>query len=228
MTTTVQQIVYSRHQERWHALAGALGLVAPFPAEEGWAEFHGGGVLAVHRDTDDHVDGTMDLHLLVDDLDAAEHALAGREVVRSELEGVGELLLVTAASGLAISVSEGARMTAGPMIVQPIWFQEDVAEARGILEALGLRADIVADRGGWAELHADGGGSVGVHASSDAHLSLGFLVQGDLDELASSLADAGFVASVLDEAYARVIRVADPDVWITGVQTDLYGYHREI
>lgn len=225
---TVQQIVYTRQPRRWHALAAALGLVAPFEPDEGWAEFDGGGVLAVHRETDDHADGSTDLHLLVDDLDAAECVLAGHDVSRTAMDGVGDLLVVRAASGVSVSVSAGARSTSGPMLVQPIWFQSDVAEAREILEALGLRADIVADRGGWAELHADGGGSVGVHASSDAHLSLGFLVQGDLDELASSLADAGFVASVLDEAYARVIRVADPDVWITGVQTDLYGYHREI
>ena len=79
MTTTVQQIVYSGHPERWHALAEALGFVAPSPPEPDWAEFDGGGVLAVHRETDDHPDGTVDLHLLLDDLDAAQLALTGRD-----------------------------------------------------------------------------------------------------------------------------------------------------
>ena len=227
MTTTVQQIVYARHPERWHALAEVLGFVAPYPPEADWAEFDGGGVLAVHREIDGHAEGTVDLHLLVDDLDAAQQALAGRDVARTALEGVGDMLLVRFASGLGISVSAGARATAGPIAVQPILFQEDVAEARGVLEALGLRPDIVADRGGWAELHAAGGGSVGVHEASEPAVGLGFLADGDLDALAARLRDAGFEASVVDEAYARTVRVAEPDVWINGVQTDLYGYHRE-
>ncbi|WP_292698389.1 hypothetical protein [Microbacterium sp. 69-10] len=227
MTTTVQQIVYARHPERWHALAEVLGFVAPYPPEADWAEFDGGGVLAVHREIDGHADGTVDLHLLVDDLDAAQQALAGRDVTRTALEGVGDMLLVRFASGLGISVSAGARATAGSIAVQPILFQEDVAEARGVLEALGLRPDIVADRGGWAELHAAGGGSVGVHEASEPAVGLGFLADGDLDALAARLRDAGFEASVVDEAYARTVRVAEPDVWINGVQTDLYGYHRE-
>lgn len=224
---TVQQIVYTRHPQRWHALATALGLVAPFAPDSGWAEFDGGGVLAVHDEVDDHPDGTCDLHLLVDDLDAAERALAGRDVVRSELAGVGEILTVRAASGVVISVSAGARVTRGDVLVQPIWFQPDVDEARGILESLGMRADIVADRGGWVELHADGGGSVGVHEASDASIGLGFLAHGDLDQLAERVSDASFAASVVDEAYARTIRIADPDVWINGSQDDLYGYHLE-
>lgn len=227
MTTTVQQIVYSRHPERWHALAEALGFVAPSPPKPDWAEFDGGGVLAVHRETDDHPDGTVDLHLLLDDLDAAQLALTGRDVTRTALEGVGDMLLVRLASGLGISVSADARATTGPMVVQPILFQEDVAEARGVLEALGLRADIVADRGGWVELHAAGGGSVGVHEASEPAVGLGFLADGDLDALAARLRDAGFEASVVDEAYARTVRIAEPSVWINGVQTDLYGYHRE-
>lgn len=224
---TVQQIVYTRQPRRWHALAAALGLVAPFEPDEGWAEFDGGGVLAVHRETDDHADGSTDLHLLVDDLDAAECVLAGHDVSRTAMDGVGDLLVVRAASGVSVSVSAGARSTSGPMLVQPIWFQSDVAEAREILEALGLRADIVADRGGWVEMHAPGGGSVGVHGSDSAGIGLGFLARGDLDALAAALTDAGFAASVVDEAYARTVRIADPEVWINGEQEDLYGYHRE-
>lgn len=230
---TVQQIVYARHPQHWHALAAALGLVAPYPPEPEWAEFDGGGVLAVHAETTDHREGQCDLHLLVDDLDAAERALAGRDVTRAEMVGVGEVLTVTAASGVALTVSAGARRTDGDIVMQPIWFQDDVAEAREILEALGLRAEIVADRGGWVELRADGGGSVGVHSASGrsegsgAGFGASLLASGDLDALAERLSDAGFAASVIDEAYGRTIRVAEPDIWINGVQDDLYGYRRE-
>lgn len=231
--TTVQQIVYARHPERWHVLAATLGLIPLQPVGTDWAEFDGDGILAIHRENDGHSDGTVDLHLLVDDLDAAERALHDRDVTRVVLEGVGEMLLVRAASGVEISVSEGNRAAHGPVSVQPIWFQDDVSEARGILESLGLRAEIAADRGGWVELRAEGGGSVGVHdlasasTASEPGIGLGILAHGDLDALAVRLSDAGFEASVVDEAYARTIRVADPDVWITGTQTDLYGYHRE-
>lgn len=232
VTSTVQQIVYTRGEPRWHALATALGLAAPFPVVAGWAEFDGGGVLAVHAETRDHADGTCDLHLLVDDLDAAERALAGREVERVNLDGVGDLLVIRAASGVVISASAGMRATAGAVSVQPIWFQDDVEEAREILTALGLRADIAADRGGWVEMRAAGGGTVGVHSASarsegsGAGIGLSFLAEGDLETLAERLTDAGFPASVVDESYARTIRIGDPDVWINGAQDDLYGYHR--
>lgn len=232
VTSTVQQIVYTRDEPRWHALAAALGLAGSFPPEAGWAEFDGGGVLAVHAETPDHADGTCDLHLLVDDLDAAERALAGREVERTHLDGVGDLLVIRAASGVVISASVGARATAGAVSVQPIWFQDDVDEAGEILTALGLRADIAADRGGWVEMRAAGGGTVGVHSASGrtegsgAGIGLSFLAEGDLDALAERLSDAGFPASVVDESYARTIRIAEPDVWINGAQDDLYGYHR--
>ena len=43
--------------------------------------------------------------------------------------------------------------------------------------------------------------------------------------------DAGFEASLVDEAFARTIRIPDPDggekIWINGVQDDLHGYHQE-
>lgn len=230
---TVQQIVYARDEARWRALATALGFMAAYPAEEGWAECDGGGALAVHAETADHADGTADLHLLVADLDAAEQSLAGYDATRAHMDGVGDLLVIRAGSGVTVSVSTGARATQGAVRVQPIWFQDDIAEARGILEALGLRAGIAADRGGWVEMHADGGGSVGIHSASGrsdgtgAGIGLSLLATGDLDALATSLSDAGFTASVVDEAYGRTVRVADPEVWINGSQDDLHGYHRE-
>lgn len=230
---TVQQIVYARDTDRWHALARALGLAPAAEPDETWAEFDGGGVLAVHAATPDHTDGTVDLHLLIDDLDAAEHALAGRDVTRTRMEGVGDLLIVRAASGVTVSASVGARSTSGDVSMQPVWFQDDTAEARSILEALGLRAELAADRGGWVELRADGGGTVGVHPASGraegtgTGIGLSLLTAGDLDALVARLTDAGFEASVIDEAYGRTLRLADPEVWINGVQDDLYGYHRE-
>ena len=228
--TVVQQIVYTENPERWWQLAETLGFVAPFPPEAGWSEFHADGVLGVHRATSEHRPGTSDIHLVVADLDAAASALAGFEAEPMTMDGAGDMLAVRAASGVSITVSEGAvQRGVGDVSVQPIWFQSDIDEARGILEALGLRAGIAADGGGWVELQADGG-MVGLHQGKP-RLGLSFEARGDLDALASRLRDAGFAASVIDEAFARTIRIADPDggdeVWINGTQEDLHGYHRE-
>ncbi|HWV50612.1 MAG TPA: hypothetical protein VN035_14255 [Microbacterium sp.] len=227
--TVVQQILYTEQPERWWALAEALGFSAPFAATREWGEFHADGVLAVHGATGEHRPGRVDIHLLVADLDAAASALSAFEVSRGTMEGVGEMLTVRAASGLVVTVSTGGGGVPAEIAVQPIWFQEDLTEPRAILEALGLRPGIAADRGGWVELRADGG-AIGLH-TGEARIGLSFEAHGDLDALAARLRDAGFDASVVDEAFARTIRIPDPDggdeIWINGVQDDLHGYHRE-
>jgi hypothetical protein len=216
--TVVQQILYTEQPQRWWTLAETLGFVAPFPPAPEWAEFHADGVLAVHGATAEHRPGRVDIHLIVADLE------------RTVMEGVGDMVVVRAASGASISVSEGAvQRGVGGIAVQPGWFQQDLAEPRAILEALGFRAGIVADRGGFAEMVCDGG-IVMLH-TGEPRIGLSFEARGDLDALASRLRDAGFEASVVDEAFARTIRIPDPDggdeVWINGVQDDLHGYHRE-
>ncbi|MGP6171793.1 hypothetical protein ACTU6U_12165 [Microbacterium sp. A196] len=227
--SVVQQIVYTDHAERWWALVEALGFVAPFPPVPEWAEFHADGVLAVHRATAGHRAGMVDIHLVVADLDAAASALSSFAVTPTTMDGVGDMLVVRTASGVSISVSEGAaQQGAGQVAVQPIWFQGDLDEPRAILEALGLRGGIAADRGGWIEMVA-GGGAVGLHAG-EPRIGVSFEARGDLDALATRLQDAGFEASVVDEAFARTIRIPDPDggdeIWINGAQDDLHGYHR--
>ncbi|MFD5225752.1 hypothetical protein ACFWHT_09050 [Microbacterium sp. NPDC058342] len=232
----VQQVVYTVHAERWHALAESLGLTAFYPPSPDWGEFGGDGVLAVHRADDHRPVGAVDLNLLVDDLDAAERALAAYSVTRGRMQMVGDHLTVRTRSGAEISVFPGAVAVTGEVTVQPIWFHEDIAEVRGILEALGMRAAVVADRGGWVEMRADAG-AVGVHSvtgRAEGHgpgVGLSFQTTGDLHALAARLMDAGFAASILDEAYGRSIRIPDPDggadVCVNDAPTDLYGYHRE-
>lgn len=228
--TVVQQIIYTEHPAQWWKLAESLGFVAPFPPAPGWSEFHADGVLAVHTATPEHRPGTTDIHLIVEDLGAAASALSEFATTPMNMEGVGEMLVLRAASGISLSVSEGAAQGGvGDVAVQPIWFQEDLTEPRAILETLGFRGGIAADRGGWVEM-LGGGGSVGLH-EGNPRIGLSFEARGDLDALASRLQDAGFAASVVDEAFTRTVRVADPDggddVWINGAQNDLHGYHRE-
>ncbi|WP_156760515.1 hypothetical protein [Microbacterium karelineae] len=227
--TAIQQILYARDTSAWHAAAGALGLEAPYPPAPEWGEFHGRGSLAIHSETPGHLAGSVDLHLLVDDLDAAERVLAPFGASRSTMAGVGEMLTVS--HGVEITVSAGSAANRdGALAVQPIWFAPDVEAPRRILEALGLRPTIASDRGGWIELEADGGGLVGLHHGDEPRIGLSFLAA-DLDGLVEHLRDAGYDAAVVDEAFGRSVRFPNPDggdeVRINGPQDDLYGYHRE-
>ena len=231
MTVTIQQILFTAKTAEWHRLAGALGLTPPHEPTPAWGEFDGDGVLAVHHTNEEHVPGRVGIHLLVDDLDEVARAVSDFDAARGTLEGLGEILTVRAASGVAVTVSAGARAArSGEVAVLPIWFQADLDEPRRILEALGLRPRIVSDRGGWVELVADGGGLVALHHGDEPRTGVSFLASGDLDALASRLRGAGLDAAVIDESYARTIRVPDPDggeeIWINGIQEDLYGYTR--
>lgn len=231
MTVTIQQILFTAHATQWHRLATALGLIPPYAPTPEWAEFNGNGILAIHHDTPEYVPGRVDIHLLVDDLAAAERAVSDFDIERGTMEGVGELLTVRTSSGVTITVSAGGGIIrSGKIAVQPIWFQTDLDEPRRILEALGLQAKIVSNRGGWVELVADGGGFLGLHHGDKPHIGLSFLASGDLDAHAARLREAGFDPAIIDEAFGRTIRLPDPDggedVWINGVQDDLYGYQR--
>lgn len=226
--TSVQQILYARDTAAWHALATVLGFEAPHPPAPEWGEFHGSGSLAIHPETPERPAGSVDLHLLVDDLDAAAQALAAFGVSRTTMDGVGEMLTVSC--GVDVTVSTGsAAARPDALAVQPIWFAPDIETPRRILEALGMRATIASDRGGWVELEGDGG-RVGLHHGDEPRISLSFLAAG-LEGLAERLRDAGYDAAVVDEAFGRSVRFPNPDggdeVWINGAQDDLYGYHRE-
>lgn len=224
--TAIQQIVYANDTAAWHRLAEALGLVAPYPATPEWGEFHGHGSLAIHVASDDYPSGRVDLHLLVDDLDAAEQALQEFGVTRTEMSGMGEILILP--GDARVTVAEGTvPARAGSLAMQPIWFATDLARPRRILEALGLRPTIAADRGGWVEFEGDAG-SVGLHHGEAESIGLSFVASG-LDELAATLQDAGFDAAIIDEAFGRTIRLAAEtgEVWINEPQQDLHGYHLE-
>ena len=224
--TAVQQIVYGHDTTAWHGVAEAMGLVAPYPASPDWAEYHGAGSLAIHHASDAHPAGTVDLHLFVENLDEAQRALADWGATRELMEGVGELLTIP--GDARVTVSEGSvPAREGAVGMQPIWFAPDIERPRRILEALGLRATVAADRGGWIDLVSDSG-SVGLHHADAESIGLSFLAA-ELEQLAASLQNAGLDAAIIDEAFGRTIRFADPDgtgeVWINEPQLDLYGYH---
>lgn len=230
---TVQPIRYTPHQDEWHRLAQLLGFRPAFPPNPQWSEFDGRGILAIHHASagDQHA-GRTDLHLLSDDLDETESRLvaAGFTPTTKLLDDIGRMLVVTAASGAAITISGGARPAAdGAVAVQPIWYQPDLAEPRRILEAIGLRPRIAADGGGWIDFTADGGGLAALHQHEEVKIDLSLECAGDLDALAERLGQEGFATTVIDEAYNRTLQVDTPDgdqLWVNGVMDDLYGYAR--
>ncbi len=230
---TVQPIRYTPHQSDWHRLAQELGFQPAFPPNQQWSEFDGRGILAVHHAApDDEHAGRTGLHLLSDDLDGAEARLSsgGFSVDRTMLDDIGPMLTVTAASGATITISGGARTAAaGPLSVQPIWYQSDLAEPRRILETIGLRPRLASDAGTWIDFTADGGGLAALHQDDGVRIELSLEYTGDLDALAERLIRSGFTASVIDEAYNRTLLVDTPDgdrLWVNSTIGDLYGYTR--
>jgi len=225
---TVQPIYYTSDPVAWHRFAETIGFRSAFPPVASWSEFDADGILAIHHVVaGDPLDGTTDVHLLVSDLDSVEGAAiaAGATVDVTMLENVGRML--TATSGdLRVTVSSPARSTSGDPSVLPIHYVRDFAEPDRLYRALGLRPRIAAVDGLWADYAGDGGGLAALH-HGDPHTELSFEYAGDLDALASRLDAAGYAAEIVDEAYNRTLRVTGParvDLWINGVQRDLYGY----
>ena len=225
---TVQPIHYTSDPDDWRRFAETIGFRAAFPPAASWSEFDAGGILAIHQVlADDPLDGTTDVHLLVTDLDSVEGAAiaAGATVDATTLENVGRMLTVTL-SELRVTVSNGSRSTSGDPSVLPIHYVRDLAEPDRLYRALGLHPRIAAVDGVWADYEGDGGGLAALH-HGEPHTELSFEYAGDLDDLAFRLDAAGYAAEIVDEAYNRTLRVTGPggrELWINGVQHDLYGY----
>jgi len=225
---TVQPIHYTSDPDAWHRFADTIGFRAAFPPVSAWSEFDAGGILAIHQVVaSDPLDGTTDLHLLVSDLDAVHDAVkdAGAQVAETTLENAGRMLTITAGD-VRVTVCGGPRSTTGDPCVLPIHYVRDLAEADRLYRALGLRPRIAAVDGAWADYVGDGGGLTALH-HGEPQTELSFEYAGDLDALASRLDAAGYAAEIVDEAYNRTLRVTGParvDLWINGVQRDLYGY----
>ncbi|MGV8847932.1 MAG: hypothetical protein ACOH16_00145 [Propionibacteriaceae bacterium] len=225
---TVQPIRYTSEPDAWKRFAETIGFRSASPTVAAWSEMDAGGILAIHEvPAGDPLDATTDVHLLADDLDGVRDAAAavGAQVEESVLDDVGRMLTITS-EGVRVTVSGGPRSTSGDPTVLPIQYVGKPAEAYRLYRALGLRPRIEAVGGVWADYMADGGGLSALH-QGEPHTELAFEYAGDLDDLAGRLNLAGYAAEVVDEAYNRTLRVAGPgaeELWINGVQQDLYGY----
>lgn len=117
--------------------------------------------------------------------------------------------------------------------LRPVRFTADVRAGQQFAQLMGLAIRVESGRGGWVDLVAGGGGMIALH---DARTSASRQPSGrttlsaecdDADALAARLTDAGYDASVYDEAYGRVLVVTDPNgaqVAVDERTTDLHGY----
>jgi len=225
---TVQPIHYTSDPDGWKRFAETIGFRATSPTVGAWSELDAGGILAIHEVlAGDPLESTTDVHLLADDLDAVRDAAAaaGAQVAESMLDNAGRMLTITSGE-LRVTVSGGPRSTSGDPSVLPIHYVGDLAEPDRLYRALGLHPRIAAVDGVWADYEGDGGGLAALH-HGEPQIELSFEYAGDLDALASRLDAAGYAAEIVDEAYNRTLRVSGPggrELWINGVQHDLYGY----
>lgn len=228
---SIQAVYFTSRTQEWHRFAQALGLHPWRPLDVEWSEFDGDGALAIHHaDPTGPAAGTTKLQLIVDRPDDIETnwRTANITVERSMLAGVGEVLTARSTSGIEVSAMAATRSRTpqGSLSVMPIMYQPHQNEPERILTAAGLKVRIRSTNGIWTDLRADGGGLVGLHTGSP-QIELSFEYAGNLEELATSINDAGYDAEVIDEAYNRTLVVNTPDEWtlrINGAQDDLHGY----
>jgi hypothetical protein len=120
------------------------------------------------------------------------------------------------------------------IVVRPVRFTNDVPAMQAFLELLGLQVRISFDRPGWVDL-AGSAGLVALHAVENSatgglpgETRLSFEAD-DAEVTSASLRDQGIEATVVDEAYGRVLELTDTlgaPVMIDEAQHDLYGYTR--
>lgn len=118
------------------------------------------------------------------------------------------------------------------LTIAGIRFTDDVPAMRRFLEAIGLATTTTRGED-WAVLRA-GAGQVWLHSAASSDIgapagSTGLTGEtADVEALAAALTEAGFTASVLDEAFGRSVEITDPLGAVVTVQDhgDDYGYQQ--
>ena len=232
---SVLAVRYTADPVAWHGILSAMG--AAGPGDEGvWAPYRlASGTVVVHRvePTDPRCGSTL-LCLAVLDPAGYTGSLSSeiRELLSDVDTGAGRLARITGGDGVHLDILPAGPAPMGEIgspAVQAIWYSDRCPEVAMTLTGLGLRQTLRSVSGGWFDLRAPGGGAVGVHESTEPHTELAF-EHPDVGELADRLITAGIQVVLIDESYARTLRIPDPDggpeVWVNEVITDLYGFVR--
>lgn len=201
----------------------------------------GQGRLALHTADHDYPAGLTTFGFETDDLETfAADLPEAPEGVSIGLEDAphGRAVVVCAVDGTRFTVDPataddggGAARSARAVSVIPMWLTDRPESAVATLQTLGARRRIVAEDGLWTDLSTDSG-LLSVHSGAAVETTLNFEYGGTVEDLIDPLAEAGFTATLIDEAYSRTLRLSDPDrpgeqIWISEEQQDLYGYRRE-
>lgn len=218
----VTPIQFTDHPSAWRELLVALGMKAVVEAEE-WSEFDcpSGGV-RLHAASPQHPSGTALLAFEVGDLYefARRTRQDGGEVDVVELEH-GPTALISGPDGVVLQATVSTRDTpegeAG-LHVLPVWSATDVHGAVATLRAIGARDDEANTAGDWRQFTAKNGGLIAVHADTESGAALSFQYDADLERLRARLSAADIEVTLVDEAYGRSLRIANPDgggdIWV--------------
>jgi hypothetical protein len=235
---TVRPIRFTAEPEVWQRILTTLGGVMIHEAP-GWLVYQlGSGRVALHRGEGDEGERAGTTTLCVETPVPLKEAVrqaqeagvpVGLEQTNHGLAGVlratdGTLVTLDAAT----PAQQDHSATEPRLAVLPIWYAEDVATPRSVMDGLGAQLHLVGDDETWTELTFPGGGRLGIHRAGSSDIELGFWWDGDIEDALRLLTDAGVEAVLIDETYARTVQFADPDggkeIWINERQTDLYGY----
>ncbi|MDO5677241.1 MAG: hypothetical protein Q4G35_07005 [Propionibacteriaceae bacterium] len=232
MNLISRPIRFTNEVDAWRRILDALG-GALLTDDHGWVVYQlGSGRLALHAASEEDPAGSSMLcfeteQSLGDVASAASGAGAPVEVreldhgISVEVNGVFHATVDQATPGDAVASQP-------ELSVLGIWYGADTAGARTLLEQLGLKARVVADNGAWTDFSCDGGGLMAVHSGATPGTELGLEWNGDVEDALALLKSAGIDAELIDETYGRTVHIPDPDggrsIWLSEVQTDLYGY----
>ncbi|WP_179427975.1 hypothetical protein [Spelaeicoccus albus] len=243
---TVRPVRFTAHPDVFHGLLEALGAVTL--ARHGSTALYrtGSGLLEI-RGTDE-VDPLTGLTAMgfvtanLAQLPAPSRFLDKARLTADVGPAKGAALELTAGDGLTIAIDLAPSGDRDParsgdadpeLSVVPIWMTTQVSAAAEALQTLGFARRLSADSGVWVDLVGRGAanGLVAVHyEDGDPDVILAFEYAGDLGELQSRMRSHGIVTPIVDENYARTLRLLDPDneaeIWVNEVMTDTYGYQR--
>lgn len=117
------------------------------------------------------------------------------------------------------------------LAIVPIWMTTEVSVAADALKSLGFVRRLSSDSGVWVDLAGSGDthGLVAVHhEDGDADIIMAFEYSGELADLQARMRRYGVDAPIIDENYARTLRLPDPDneteIWVNEAMRDTYGY----
>lgn len=227
----VRQIVFVEDVPAWSRIAIALGSESLVQSDD-YCEFDlpGGGLLGVHRASEEKSAGSCALQIVTSAFDATREALAGQGVSPTVTEeDFGRVLdIACGPEGPDVAVVESSGTAAvresGALMATPLSLVRDVDAAARLFTVIGLQPVLRSDAGTFVEMRA-AAGEVLVH-DGDGGATPSFQVD-DLAALKKRCADAGLEVAIVDEAYGRTALVDGPDgakIWVNERQRDFYGY----